>query len=118
MMISDVTALSGSAGSHCVKDATRKQILQINATRERKRTSRIFSQKSVFPGKIPSKYHYFAGNNHFTIYECCIEKSASSSHCHRCFSACRGSVLPAGVGRQGGGPVRCGSMEGHGASIV
>src|ERR1700678_331285 len=85
-MISEVIALSGSAGSHREKLATRKQILQINATRERNRTSRIFGQKSVFPGKIPLKYHYFAGNNHRTVYECfAIEKSPSTSDSHCCF---------------------------------
>jgi hypothetical protein len=59
-------SLSGSEFSQRLFDATRttrKQILQIKATREKKRNGRIFDQKSGFPGKIPFKYHYFAGNN-------------------------------------------------------
>src|SRR5579859_2768797 len=51
-----VNALSGNCGSHWEKDTRRKQILQIKATLERKRSTPIFTQKSGFRGKIPLKY--------------------------------------------------------------
>lgn len=47
------TAPSGTFGKYCSREASRKQILQIKATRERNLNNLIFAQKSVFLGKIP-----------------------------------------------------------------
>jgi hypothetical protein len=52
-MINEINAPSGGWGSHWIKDARRKQILQIKATRERSLSIRIFGQKSAFLDKIP-----------------------------------------------------------------
>jgi hypothetical protein len=52
-IINEISTPSGGLGSHNSNDEKRKQILQIKATRKRSRITCIFSQKSVFLGKIP-----------------------------------------------------------------
>jgi len=52
-IISEISTPCGGLGSQSSNDEKRKQILQIKATRNRSRITCIFSQKSVFLGKIP-----------------------------------------------------------------
>jgi hypothetical protein len=99
----ETTCPSGGLGSRRIRDAKRKQILQIKATRTRSFTPAYLAKNLYFW----AKYHYFAGNNSVNNDEFLFpEKSIAALIAIAGIPYRRRCLLPPRAARQGRFPVR------------